>query len=281
MSPAPRNDPAASRMMRSPFARLAWLLLAVALCIGFILLGNWQVHRLGWKRQLIHDVSTRVHATPVAAPGPAQWPPIAAGRQQYLHVHLRGRFLDVAQTLVHGASEHGYGFWAIAPLRTDSGFIVLVNRGYMPANLPGTPAYAKATPPTGEVSLTGLLRRSESGGGFLRSNRPAKGQWYSRDVPAIASASGLPLTQVAPYFVDVDAAPAGDGAPHWPLGGQTVIRFPNHHLAYLITWYLLALGMAAVAVCMVGEDIRLRRLARHAPDGIARGAGLPDESNGS
>ncbi len=259
MNDVSRSDPARSRTLRGPLARFAWTLLAVVLFSGFIMLGNWQVHRLAWKRQLIHDVTTRVHAPPVAAPGPAHWPDIAHGRQQYLHVLLQGRFLDVAQTLVHGTSELGYGYWVIAPLRTDQGFIVLVNRGYIPAGLPGTPAYAGLKPPAGEVSLSGLLRLSEPRGGFLRRNRPAEGQWYSRDVSAIASTHGLSAAEVAPYFVDADATPAKAGTQHWPQAGMTVIHFPNHHLGYLITWYLLALGVAGATLHVGRQEWRRHR----------------------
>ena len=254
MSRAARNDPVSARTLRGPFALVAWALLAAALFAGFVLLGNWQVRRLHWKRQLIHDVATRVHLPPVAAPGPAQWPRIAEGHGQYLHVLLRGRFLPGAPTLVHGASALGYGFWMIAPLRTDDGAIVLVNRGYVPPELPRSPAYAQAQPPSGEVSLSGLLRLSEPGGGFLRPNRPADGQWYSRDVPAMAKARGLPPNKVAPYFVDADAGPPGSsGAAAWPRAGLTVIHFPNNHLGYLITWYLLALGVL-LASAYVGRE---------------------------
>ncbi|MDE2154595.1 MAG: SURF1 family protein [Xanthomonadaceae bacterium] len=236
------------------------MLLAAALFGVFILLGNWQVRRLHWKLDLIRDVAARVHAPPVAAPGPAQWPQIARGRQQYLHVRLHGRFLEGAPTLVHGTSRLGYGFWVIAPLRTDRGFTVLVNRGYIPATLPGTPAYAKLAPPTGETSLSGLLRFPEPGGGFLRPNQPARGQWYSRDTAAIASARGLPPVQVAPYFIDADAAPAGSST--WPRAGLTVTHFPNNHLGYLITWYLMALMVAAAAFYAGREELRLRRKIR-------------------
>lgn len=260
MSITSREDPARRRASRGPLARMAWLLLAVALCVGFVLLGNWQVRRLSWKRQLIHDVATRVQAAPVAAPGPAQWPAIDRGAEQYLHVRLHGRFIGEQQTLVHGSSSQGYGFWAMAPLRTDAGFIVMVNRGYIPAGLPGTPAYAQTRPSSGEVSVSGLLRFSDPGGGFLRPNRPAAGQWYSRDVAAIAAASRLPTSQVAPYFVDAEATAADTSdTTRWPQAGLTVIHFPNHHLSYLITWYLLALGVAAGTVYVTWEEWRRTR----------------------
>lgn len=255
------NDPARNRTLRGPVAQIAWIVLAAVLFGGFILLGNWQVRRLGWKLHLIHDVATRVHAAPVAAPGPAQWQRIAQGHEQYLHLRLQGRFLEGAQTRVHGTSKLGYGFWLMTPLRTDRGFIVLVNRGYIPAGLPGTPAYAQTKPPSGEVTLTGLLRFSEPGGGFLRPNRPTAAQWYSRDVSAMASAHGLPAAQVAPYFVDADAAPGSPGSGAWPRAGLTVIHFPNNHLAYLITWYLMALGVLIAATLVGRWQWRLRRNA--------------------
>lgn len=259
MSNAAHHNPVRQRTPRSRLALTAMMLLAAALFIGFILLGNWQVRRLHWKLGLIHDVATRVHAAPVPAPGPAQWPPIACGHQQYLHVLLHGRFVDGAPTLVHGTSALGYGFWVIAPLRTDRGFIVLVNRGYIPAALPA----AQVNPPSGEVSMTGLLRLSEPGGGFLRPNRPADAQWYSRDVSAMAAARGLPTPEVAPYFVDADASatdPSDGNA--WPRAGLTVTHFPNNHLGYLITWYLLALGVLGATTIVAREEWRLRGASR-------------------
>ncbi len=143
----------------------------------------------------------------------------------------------------------------MAPLRTERGFVVWVNRGYVPAELPGTPAYAAARPPTGAVELTGLLRPSEPGGGFLRPNRPRKHQWYSRDVAALSASRGLAAGAVAPYFVDAEARGPRDPR-SWPAPGQTVVHFPNHHLNYAITWYLLALGT------LVGVGIAVRHERR-------------------
>jgi surfeit locus 1 family protein len=224
------------------------MLLAACMFAGFILLGNWQVRRLHWKLGLLHDVATRVHAPPVAPPGPALWPRVESGHLQYLHVRLAGRFLADRQTLVHGTSPLGYGYWVIVPFQTDSGFIVLVNRGYIPPNLVGTPAYAKARAPGGDTVVTGLLRLTEPHGGFLRPNHPEDSQWYSRDVIAIAKADHLPAGRVAPYFVDAGAAANPGG---WPVGGLTKIHFRNAHLGYAITWYLMALATllgAGVAV---------------------------------
>jgi surfeit locus 1 family protein len=228
--------------------------LLAAVFVGFILLGNWQVRRYHLKLRIASDIATRVHAPPVAAPGPAHWPRIAAGGQQYLHVRLRGHFTG-SQTLVHGSSSKGYGYWVMAPLRTERGFIVLVNRGYVPAELPGTPT-ASIAPPDGEVTLTGLLRASEPRGGFLRHNDPAAKQWSSRDVSALAAADHLPADRVAPYFVDAGAT-GNAGEP--PIAGLTNIHIYNHSLGYAITWYLLALGTLLAAGILVRHEWQSRR----------------------
>ncbi|HEX7342536.1 MAG TPA: SURF1 family protein [Rhodanobacteraceae bacterium] len=236
-----------------------WMVLAVVFFVLFIALGTWQVHRYHVRKHISHAMRTRVHADPVAAPGPAQWSKIDAGHLQYLHVSLAGHYLPIKQTLVRGSSSDGYGYWVMAPLQTERGFIVLVNRGYIPASLPGTPAFKHAQPPTGKVDLSGLLRSSEPGGGFMRANKPDKGLWYSRDVKAIAASDHLAADHVAPYFVDADAVA---NSPHWPVAGLTRVTIYNESMGYAITWYALALGTLLAA----GIVIRYERARQPAAD---------------
>jgi surfeit locus 1 family protein len=233
------------------------LTVLTAVFVGLVLLGNWQVRRYHLKLKIAHDIATRVHAPPVDAPGPAQWPQVAEGHLQYLHMKLRGRFIG-DQTLVRGSSSQGYGYWVMAPLRTDRGFIVLVNRGYAPAGSSGTPDLTKVTPPDGEVELTGLLRSTEPRGGFLRPNQPDKDLWYSRDVASIAAADHLPADQVAPYFVDADASTTNPAASKWPMPGLTSIHIYNHSFGYAVTWYLLALGTLLAMGVLVRHETQSR-----------------------
>lgn len=71
-------------------------------------------------------------------------------------------------------------------------------------------------------------------------------------------ARSLPINQVAPYFIDAEAAPEASVNISWPRAGLTVINFPNNHRGYLITWYLLAL-MVLIAACLAGRDEWRRR----------------------
>ena len=116
---------------------------------------------------------------------------------------------------------------------------------------PGAMTLQAAMTMPGATKVTGLLRMTEPRGGFLRHNDPAANRWYSRDVEAIAASHGL--TRVAPFFIDAETVPralATNGPGVVPVAGLTVVTFHNSHLVYAITWYTLAL-MVAAATCLV------------------------------
>jgi surfeit locus 1 family protein len=255
---------------RSPAVRFILALLAVLITIGFIALGTWQVFRLQWKLDLIRRVDQRVHAAAAPAPGPAWWPHVSAANDEYRHVLLSGHFFPESSAKVQAVTELGSGYWLLTPLCGADGNIVIVNRGFITAEAAAkmaAPVPAPACTPdaagAATVKLSGLLRISEPGGGFLRHNDPAADHWYSRDVAAIAAVRRL--APVAPYFVDADAGQeaanhiggddAGAGKDR-PVGGLTVIAFHNSHLVYAITWYALALMMAGVCLWVAREERR-------------------------
>ena len=258
---------------RSPRSTPALALLAFAGVLLFLLfsaLGTWQLERRIWKLALIERVESRVHAAPVEAPPPAQWPAISAAGDEYRHVRLTGVFLHDRETLVQASTVLGAGYWVLTPLRTADGTVVLVNRGFVPPDKRERAARG-GEEPAGEVRVTGLLRMTEPGGGFLRRNDPGAGRWFSRDVEAIARARGL--SNVAPFFIDEEApAPRPPGAePRWPAPGLTVIAFHNNHLVYALTWFGLALGVALAAVLVLRSERRARRAgATRGPDAAAR-----------
>lgn len=223
-----------------------WLTaLSAVLALLFGALGVWQVERLQWKLDLIRTVDARLAAPPQVI-APAEWPTINARDDAYRRVVARGRFLNDRETLTQALTEEGAGWWVMTPLRTEGGDI-LVNRGFVPEDR-RDPSTREA--PGGQQTVTGLLRLTEPGGGFLRRNDPASDRWYSRDVEAIARAKGL--TNAAPFFIDADAATS----PTYPKGGMTVVRFRNPHLVYALTWFGL------MGICVLGAWLSLRRRAR-------------------
>ena len=185
----------------------------------------------------------------MAAPGPDRWTGISPAADEYRRVTASGDWLEDRPTLVQAVTELGGGYWVMTPLVRDDGTTILVNRGFVPATA-RDPASRQPRSP-GAVTITGLLRMSEPGGGFLRANDPESDRWYSRDVPAIAASRGL--NNVAPYFIDAERVPGDDGL---PVAGLTVISFSNNHLVYALTWGVLALMAAAGAIFVNMDQLR-------------------------
>ncbi|WP_082546648.1 SURF1 family protein [Rhizobium sp. Root483D2] len=222
----------------------------LVLTLVFAALGTWQVQRLFWKLDLIARVDARVHAGPVPSPAQGEWGGISAEKDEYRHVTATGTFEHGKSVLVQAVTERGAGYWLLTPLLLSDSSVVLVNRGFLPEAGRNSAARTASEIVAGPVTVTGLLRISEPGGAFLRSNDPANDRWYSRDVDAIARSKGFAPT--APYFIDADATPNPGGL---PIGGLTVVQFRNSHLVYAATWYALAIMTAAALTIL-----RRRRL---------------------
>jgi surfeit locus 1 family protein len=217
--------------------RLLLLGLCASLALLFAGLGVWQVERLWWKLDLIDRVEARLAAPPQQIGSLQDLQALPSRELEYRKVRVRGRFDHGRETLVEALTERGPGFWVLTPLVTSDGTI-LVNRGFVPPGRRlGTQRAAGQV--EGPTSVTGLLRLSEPGGRFLRTNRPQAERWYSRDVRAIAEARGI--ARPASVFLDADAAANPGGL---PVGGLTVVRFRNTHLIYALTWF----GLAALSL---------------------------------
>jgi len=264
---------------RSKTLHVSLAIIAALMFAGFFALGTWQVFRLQWKLDLIERVDQRVHAAPVAPPGPAHWSRVSADGDEYRHVRLDGAYLMAQTTRVQASTELGPGYWLLTPLCTADGAVVIVNRGYVPNrrgdfDQPAPPAAARdacaqALAGGAHASVTGLLRMNEPRGRFMQDNDARAERWYSRDVYAIAAARGLSVSpaELAPYFIDAGADPVHAGVPDrakaasaaHPVGGLTVISFPNSHLVYALTWYALALMVVGATVLFRRETRKGRR----------------------
>lgn len=203
--------------------RRALILMSVLGVALFLALGVWQVQRLGWKVQLIAAVEARLAAAPIAP---------AEGLPEYTRVTVTGRY-DGPDLLVKAVTEQGPGFWVMTPFQTE-GLSLWINRGFVPEGV---------TPPApSETQVTGLVRATQPGGGFLRKNDPPR--WFSRDLAAMDAATGR---RTADWFLD-----AQTGGP-LPVPGLTVVAFPNHHLQYALTWFAMAALLAGAAWWNLGR----------------------------
>jgi len=246
-------------------AKIIAALLALVLFILLCSLGWWQIERRVWKLALMERVEQRLHTNPVELPAPSDWTHITAASHEYQPVSIQGHWLADKTVFTQATTILGAGFWLLTPLQLDNGGKVLVNRGFIPAAQ--RTAWQESELTDDYVSIQGLIRMTEVGGGFLRKNAPDEGRWHSRDVMAISHT--LDLTHVAPFFIDagipdknankiVDITPVSSD--NWPRAGLTVVHFNNNHAIYAITWFSLALMVMAAACYIALWEYRKRTL---------------------
>ena len=219
--------------------------IAVALLIS---LGQWQLKRLAWKEGLIAAVEARAQGEPVPVLGALN----DVDELEYRRVSATGRFDHQAEVYLFSQLEDKrIGFQVITPLVLPSGDVLLVDRGFV-AQRHRDPTTRLEGQVEGLVSLTGLLRTSQPSGMFTPAPDDAQQVVYSRDVPVIASLSGV--DPVAPILLAADDMGIGPPAPE---GGHTRLKFKNDHLAYALTWFALAATLIGVYLAYHWQTGRL------------------------
>lgn len=233
----------------SPVRRLIWPTIATLIAFAILCsLGMWQVRRMAWKEALIAQVDSRLKDTPVAAPGPADWPKLDLAEADYTPVTVSGTFLNDKEAHFYSALMQprgpigGVGWFVFTPLRSDEGWIVYVNRGFVPDAVKDAAKRAEGQLP-GHVTVTGLLRQPEHPGMFQASPNLTTNQWFAREPARFGAGAGFSADEVAPYSIDADATPNPGGLPQ---GGETLVTFSNNHLQYVVTWFGLALALLGV-----------------------------------
>ena len=241
---------------------ILWPTVAAAIAVAILCsLGAWQVQRLHWKEALIASVDRGLTAAPVPAPGPAGWASLDYGDREYQRVAVTGHFDETAEAYVTytltepKGPQGGIGYLVMTPLVTPDGWIVYVNRGFVPRNKRYPTERPGGTIP-GQITVTGLFR-APHGAPWYAGDNIAANDWFSRDPKLYANARGLPPDKVAPYIVDADFDASLPGG--LPQGGETVVSFPNNHLGYAITWFGLAIALAGVYSVFVWRRLKERR----------------------
>ena len=211
------------------------LLLIVFFGLGgsaaLVALSVWQVQRLAWKEDLIARIETRMRAEPTGLPEtPTQ------AEDNFLSVRVTGSFGAEALHMLTSARPGGPGYKVIAPLETDEGRRVLVDRGYIPE------ADADKPLDLGPVTVTGTLLWPDEADSFTPDPNLERNIWFAREPERMAEA-----LNTEPVLI-VANAPTGAPSPRpQPVG----VNLPNNHLQYAITWALLAvlwLGMTGYFV---------------------------------
>jgi len=117
------------------------------------------------------------------------------------------------------------GNYIITPFLLKNGYVLLVNRGFVPNNS----LFEKIE---GDIELEGIVRKQEKGNLFTPKSQPLKRQFSIMDIDAMKS---LILHKVVPVIIDASRS----GPKGIPKAGATSYELPNNHLSYAITWFTL------------------------------------------
>ncbi|WP_203566813.1 SURF1 family cytochrome oxidase biogenesis protein [Aestuariimicrobium ganziense] len=239
---------------------IRWLALAVfvaVLAAVFVRLGEWQIHRLEQRR----ETNARVVAHQQQPVKP--WDEVFTGPisddQQWQRVSVTGTFdPDHMLTVRYRNVADQAGVEVVTPLVTSDGQVVLVNRGFLPRPK-NTLDAVSPTPPAGEVTVVGYVRRNEVG--KANAITPVQNTVRLINSPAIAAWLGKPV--VDGHIQAISTTPADD--PSFQLVPPPSLD-EGPHLSYAVQWFVFTLIAVGGAVILIRGDLRERRkkLAREA-----------------
>jgi surfeit locus 1 family protein len=206
------------------------MVLLTPLCLA---LGVWQLDRAEQKRTLAQNLEQRRKLPPLTLSG--NLPP--AEQLEYRPVIAKGQLLRDKRVMIENRKHQGrIGFHVITPLRlTDSGQIVLVNRGWI-SQQQGTDS-ADVQQPDGELTIRGraIIPKPPA----LDLNLPIETtetppHWPFLTLEHYAAWSGL---TVLPFMI-LQAPDDGSGfVRQWPEPRVNV----DMHIGYAIQWFAFAL----------------------------------------
>ena len=246
----------ARRKRKSSF--LDATLMAFAGLVILIGLGVWQLDRKVWKENLITTINTRLARTPEDLPPRSSWQQLRKDGEEFRRVAFPAEFLDGEEALVYTAGSplrpdvKGPGYWVFAPARLAGGSIILVNRGFVPADRKDPGTRAEGTP-HGIVDIVGVLRWPETRNSFTPADDPKNNVWFLRDSNSIATFKKW--ATVAPFYIDQEGPMPSGGL---PKPGKLEPHLPDNHLQYAITWFGLALALGGVYIVWLAHRLSRR-----------------------
>ena len=221
-----------------------FVLLVVVVMVN---MGMWQLRRLDEKKAVNAQITASMHdeAVPIGEvlpDGPA------SSTQQidaavYRPVVVSGRFLADQQVLVNNRTYNSQpGFWVVTPLLLSDGTAIAINRGWIPFSYTPDGDWSDFAPPTGTVTVRGLIRASQvrETDGLVSSPKDASTgvlRTLARlDVGRLAQQVD---ERIWPMYLELDAQDPPVGELPIPVPLPELSEGP--HLGYAIQWFAFSL----------------------------------------
>lgn len=124
------------------------------------------------------------------------------------------------------------GAHIITPFKIKgTNLIIMVNRGWIPKDRMAKEKRLD-TFPTGNIKISGIVRKSENRPQFVSRNQPNKGIWFYKNFQEMGDYCGS-----EPIYIE--ATEEHTYLPYGPISGQSNVDIRNKHVEYFVTWYSL------------------------------------------
>lgn len=230
--------------------RLLNLTIATAAALVVLIgLGAWQLSRRIEKEHLNGLIKERGHLEPVSL-GTVLRRRSEGQDVDFTRVSLDGRFVNKAERHQFVADSRGPGYRIVTPFVLTDGGAALVDRGYVPERFKDARARAEGQI-EGDIHLLARVAPFERHGPFTPPSDASANLYFFADVDGMSRAvsAWLPSgTRLAPFILEAEPTLVPGGWPKPDAGEPTLA---NPHLAYALTWFGLALTLAAVYASVV------------------------------
>ncbi|MFJ6896798.1 SURF1 family protein [Streptomyces hokutonensis] len=240
-----------------------WVILALITLLlipTMIRLGIWQMHRYEMRSARNQLVADALHAKPVpvetiSTPGHA-----VTRTEKYRTVTATGTFETSKEVVVRRRTndDDEVGFHVLTPFVLTDGKVVLINRGWIPANGAQTAFPKIPAPPSGRTTITGRLMADETTA--ASGIKDIKGL-PDRQIMLINSEEQANRlhAQVLGGYVEQTAPEAKGGTPE-QISDPGKEDAPLNY-AYMIQWWLFAAAVPVGYVVLARREARDRREA--------------------
>ena len=219
------------------------VLIVVAVLVGF---GQWQLDRLDQVRTTNERLVQRAAADPVDIRALVADVGLDPAALEFRRVSVTGVFVPEEEVVQRNRLQRGLqGLDVLTPLDLGGGTTLLVRRGWVPRTM-DTPPVTDAPPPSGTVTVTGILERSVDQPGF-GARDPEDGVLARVFHPDTARLDRQMSGTLLPVVLRMDALP-GASATTLPAAPEPPGLDEGSHLSYAAQWHLFAvLALGAYA----------------------------------
>ena len=250
--------------MLKTFLKPGWVLLLLFVVafsyLAFTVLAPWQ---LGKDDDIVERNELITHAYE-ADPQPVEDLVDDNGaikNDEWSRATLHGHYLPQDEVLLRlRPAESGPSYQSLVPFRTDSGLTILVNRGWVKAG-EGNAVPDIPDAPSGETTLTGMIRADEAQHQTAPIKQEGYQQVYSIHTEQISSLIDAPL---AHDYIQLSADQPG------VLNPMPIPQLDRgNHLSYGYQWIAFGIMAPLGLGYFVWSEIRERRRLREEEEALA------------